>query len=48
MTELEILKKVVERQSNRIAALTLALDMAHSQIDLMNEETQEETEKDPV
>lgn len=41
-SELEIvLKKTLERQSRRIAALMLDLDLAHSQIEILNEKLNE-------
>lgn len=41
-TELEmILTKTVEKQSKRIAALLLDLDLAHSQIEMLHEQQKE-------
>lgn len=38
MNELEVLKKTVSKQANRIASLALDLDLAYAQIELLNEE----------
>lgn len=37
MDEVEIYKQTMSRQAQRIANLTLDLDLAHSQIDMLNE-----------
>ena len=38
MNEVEIYKQTMGRQAQRIANLTLDLDLAHTQIDMLNEE----------
>ena len=38
MSELEVLRKTVGKLSDRIADLTLHLDLAYSQIDILNEQ----------
>lgn len=41
MDEVELLKKTLYKQSQRIAALSLDLDLAHTQIDILNEQLKE-------
>lgn len=38
MDEIEIYKQTMSRQAQRVANLTLDLDLAHTQIDMLNEE----------
>ena len=38
MNELEVYKQTMSRQAQRIASLTLDLDLAHSQLEIANEE----------
>jgi hypothetical protein len=43
--ELEVLKKTVYKLSQRVANLTLDLDLAHAQIELMTKQQQEKETK---
>ncbi|MGM0904273.1 MAG: hypothetical protein ACQEXB_24615 [Bacillota bacterium] len=38
MNELDVLRKALAKQAQRIANLTLDLDLAHSQIDMLTEQ----------
>lgn len=41
MDEIEIYKLTMGKQAQRVANLTLDLDLAHAQIDLLNEQLKE-------
>lgn len=38
MDPTKVYEKTLQKQANRIASLTLDLDLAHSQIDILNEQ----------
>lgn len=40
MNELDVLKKTVSKQANRIASLALDLDLAYAQIEILKEENE--------
>jgi hypothetical protein len=41
MNEVEVLKKALSKQANRIANLSLDLDLAHAQIEILTEQLNE-------
>ena len=47
MSEVEVVRATLQKQANRIANLTLDLDLAHSQIEILTAESQpKEDEKE--
>lgn len=46
MDETEVYKRTMGKQAQRIASLTLDLDLAHAQIDLLNEQLKETNNSD--
>lgn len=45
MEEIEVLKKALSRQAQRIANLSLDLDLAHAQIEILSEQVKEKEDK---
>jgi hypothetical protein len=41
MNEVEVLKKALSKQANRIANLSLDLDLAHAQVEILTEQLNE-------
>lgn len=46
MNEVEVLKRTLSRQANRIANLTMDLDLAYAQIEMLNEQLNKTEEKE--